>query len=206
MRVRPFLLTGHHVRLEPLGVEHVPALVSAADADRSTFGFTLVPGDEPAMVRYVEGLLADAAADTAVPFAQCDAATGAPLGCTRFLNVVWWPGRDTPAEVEIGGTWLATHAQRTPVNTEAKLLLLAHAFDEWEVHRVAICTDARNERSRRAIERLGATFEGILRRHRASQGHAVEAGTPRDTAAYSIVREEWPAVRSGLRARLDAGR
>ena len=202
MRVRPFHLTGHHVHLGPLDTTHVPALLAAADADRSAFGYTLVPADEGAMVRYVDGLLADAAADTAVPFVQCDASSGIPVGCTRFLNVVWWPGRDTPAEVEIGGTWLAASAQRTPLNTEAKLLLLSHAFEGWGVHRVAICTDARNERSRRAIERLGATFEGVLRRHRASQGHAVEAGTPRDTAAYSIIADEWERVCDGLQARL----
>lgn len=206
MRVLPFTLAGHHVLLDPLTLDDVPTLVAAAGTDRSTFGFTLVPDDEPAMVRYVEGLLADAAADLAVPFVQRDAATGAAVGCTRFLNVTWWPSRSTPAEVEIGGTWLATAAQRTPINTEAKLLLLTHAFDVWEVHRVAVCTDARNERSRRAIERIGATFEGILRCHRASQGHAVPVGTPRDTAAYSIVREEWPAVRDRLQARLAAAR
>lgn len=201
MRIRPFPLTGTAVRLVPLALDHVPALVAAAAADRSTFGFTMVPDDEPAMTRYVEQLLADAEADAAVPFTQCDAA-GRPVGCTRYLNVVWAAGRDAPSEVEIGGTWLATEVQRTAVNTEAKLLLLGHAFEQWHVHRVAICTDARNERSRRAIERLGATFEGILRRHRVSVGHAVEAGTPRDSAMYSVVREEWPAVRDGLLARL----
>lgn len=206
MRVRPFTLAGRHVRLEPLGLDHVSALVRAAEADRSSFGFTLVPADESAMSSYAAGLLADAAADTVVPFVQCDAASGMPLGCTRYLNIVWWPDRSTPAELEIGGTWLTAAAQRTPINTEAKLLLLSHAFDEWAVHRVAICTDARNDRSRQAIERLGATFEGVLRRHRASQGHAVEAGTPRDTATYSIVPEEWPGVRDRLRARLDAPR
>ena len=87
------------------------------------------------------------------------------------MNLVWWPGREAPVEVEVGGTWLAAAAQRTPINTEAKVLLLRHAFEVWQVGRVAICTDARNDRSRNAIERIGATFEGVLRRHRPATGH-----------------------------------
>lgn len=200
MRIEPFTLTGTHVTLEPIAREHVPALVVAADADRGTFGFTNVPADETAMLSYVDGLRQDAANDAAVPFVQ--RAGDRVAGCTRFMNLVWWAGHPCPVEVEIGGTWLSADAQRSPVNTEAKLLLLTHAFESWQVHRVAICTDARNERSRAAIERIGATFEGILRRHRQSMGFAVEAGTPRDSALYSVIREEWPAVRDGLRTRL----
>ena len=113
-------------------------------------------------------------------------------------------GRDTPAEVEIGGTGLAGPAQRTPLNTEAKLLLLTHAFEQWGVFRVAICTDATNLRSRAAIERIGATFEGVLRRHRASMGHLGTAGQARDSAIFSITDHEWPGVRAMLRGRLDA--
>jgi RimJ/RimL family protein N-acetyltransferase len=122
------------------------------------------------------------------------------------MNVLWWPGRDTPAEVEIGGTWLATDAQRTPLNTEAKLLLLSRAFDDWHVFRVAVMTDERNERSRAAIERLGAVFEGVLRNHRPSTGFLGHPGRPRDTAAYSIIQSEWPDVRHRLQARLGGGR
>jgi N-acetyltransferase len=203
MRLEPFTLDGRHVRLVPLGHHLVPELVDAGNADRSSFGYTPVPETIDSMHAYVATLLADAQRDAAVPFAQTDARTGRVLGCTRFLNVVWWPGRDdSPAEVEIGGTWLTAGAQRSPINSEAKLLLLGHAFDVWEVHRVAICTDARNERSRAAIERLGAQFEGILRRHRASTGHATEPGTARDTAAYSIIPEEWPDIRERLEQRL----
>ncbi len=116
------------------------------------------------------------------------------------MSPAWPLGRRDPDEVEVGGTWLAADAQRSPINTEAKLLLLTHAFDVWDVRRVAICTDARNERSRRAIERLGATFEGVLRQHRASTA-AGEAGTLRDTAVYAIVAADWPAVRDRLSAR-----
>jgi RimJ/RimL family protein N-acetyltransferase len=187
MRIEPFTLSGAVVRLEPLQAHHAAALVTAADRDRSTYGFTPVPADEPAMLAYIEALHADAQGDAAVPFAQRRMADDSLVGCTRFLNVVWWPGRETPAEVEIGGTWLAADAQRSAINSEAKLLLMSHAFELWNVHRVALCTDARNERSRAAIERLGATFEGVLRNHRASSGFATEAGTARSSAMYSVL-------------------
>jgi len=202
MRLEPFSLTGHHVALEPMSPEHVPDLVAAATADRTTYGYTNVPGDAVTMAAYVDQLRNDALHDAAVPFVQRRVADGRLVGCTRFLNLAWWPHRPHPVEVEIGGTWLSADAQRTPINSEAKLLLLGHAFDDWGVHRVAICTDARNERSRAAIERLGATFEGVLRRHRASMGIATPAGTPRDTATYSIIPEEWPEIRARLAARL----
>jgi RimJ/RimL family protein N-acetyltransferase len=201
MRLEPFTLTGDAVRLEPLVIEHAPALLSAADVDRSSYGYTPVPADLAAMGAHIEWLLADAERDLVVPFAQRRLGDDTIVGCTRFLNLAWWPQRDLPTEVEIGGTWLGATAQRSPINTEAKLLLLTHAFEHWGVHRVAICTDALNEKSRRAIERIGATFEGVLRSHRASTGHATANGTPRDTAAYSIISEEWPQVRAGLRRR-----
>jgi RimJ/RimL family protein N-acetyltransferase len=205
MRLEPFALEGRFVRLEPLSPEHVDDLVEAANEDRSTYGFTGVPRDRASMSSYIDGLRADAAADSVVPFAQRRVDDGALVGCTRFMNVTWWTGRATPAEVEIGGTWLSSSAQRTPLNTEAKLLLLTHAFEVWAVHRVAICTAADNERSRRAIERLGATFEGVLRNHRAVMGDGREhLGGPRDSALYSIIDREWPTVRDGLRGRLDA--
>jgi len=203
MRLEPFSLTGRHVHLVPLARDHAPALLAAALHDRSTYGLTPVPDDLPAMQAYIEWLLADAARDAVVPFAQVRATDLTPVGCTRFLNVLWWAGRDTPAEVEIGGTWLSAGSQRSAINTEAKLLLLTHAFETWQVFRVAICTDARNERSRQAIERIGASFEGILRNHRARAGHdAGDLSRPRDTACYSIIDSEWPDVRARLTERL----
>ena len=203
MRLEPFTLTGTHVQLEPLTRDHAPALLDASLRDRSTYGFTPVPASAEEMQGYIDWLLGDAARDTVVPFVQRRLADDTPVGCTRYLNVTWYAGRDTPAEVEIGGTWLATDAQRSPINTEAKLLLLTQAFEQWEVFRVAICTDAKNQQSRAAIERLGATFEGILRQHRAATGHLSTPGTARDTAAYSILPAEWPAIRPRLRGRLD---
>ena len=204
MRLEPFTLTARHVVLEPLTAAHADALLAAADVDRSSFGYTLVPADLDTMRGYIESLLTAARSDTAVPFVQRLAGSGEVVGCTRFLDLRWWSGRPTPDEAEIGGTWLRADVQRTAVNTEAKLLLLSHAFEVWKVHRVAICTDARNERSRTAIARLGAQFEGVLRNHRPAAGHAVPPGSARDTAVFSIVASEWPTVREGLRARLIA--
>ena len=107
-----------------------------------------------------------------------------------------------PTEVEIGGTWLAASAQRTPINTEAKYLLLSNAFDTWNVHRVAICTDARNTQSRTAILRIGASFEGILRSHRGSYAPGEENIVARDSAMYSVIRERVAGRQSGTQGRL----
>ena len=202
MRLEATTLAGRHVRLEPLRLEHAPALLAAAGRDRSTFGFTAVPADLTAMEGYLTALVSEAERNTVVPFAQRRVADGELVGCTRLMSLVWLPERELPVEAEIGGTWLAVDAQRSAVNTEAKLLLLTHAFEVWGVHRVALCTDERNNRSRDAIARLGARFEGILRNHRLSMGEHTEPGTPRNTAVYSIVPDEWPDVRSRLEDRL----
>ncbi|HUF98432.1 MAG TPA: GNAT family protein [Ilumatobacter sp.] len=203
----PVTLTGQFVQLEPLSLDHVDELTAAAAADRSSFGWTVVPDGTDAMRTYIAGLLADHGALKVLPFAQRDLGTNAVVGCTRFLDPHWWRKRPAPDEVEIGGTWLGAAAQRTPINTEAKLLLLTHAFDSFGVWRVAICTDERNTRSRTAIERIGASFEGVLRSHRVRSG---EFGNPtgdviaRNTAIYSIVSADWPAVRERLVARLES--
>ena len=203
MRLEPFTLTGTHVQLEPLSRDHAAELLAAGNQDRRTFGYTPGPADEAQLDGYLDWLLGESERDPVVPVAQRRLADGAAVGCTRFLNVTWYTGRDTPAEVEIGGTWLAASAQRSPINTEAKLLLLTQAFEQWEVFRVALCTDALNQRSRDAIVRLGAQFEGILRQHRPDTGNLAQPGKARDTAAYSILPAEWPAIRARLKARLD---
>lgn len=195
-------LTGRHVRLEPLSLEHAGDLAAAASVDRSTFDLTWVPDDVAAARRYIAGLLDDHANGQVLPFAQIDLRSGQPVGCTRFLDPHWWRGRPEPDEVEIGGTWLGAGAQRTPINTEAKYLLLSHAFDEYGVWRVAICTDARNQRSRDAIERIGGTLDGILRNHRLRAD--TDTAAPRDTAAYSITSNDWPEVRAALESRMAA--
>lgn len=196
-------LVGRHVALVPLTIDHVQELVRAANEDRTEYTYTAVPATLEAVGSYVSSLLREHTQDKVVPFAQCvvDGGIGRVVGCTRYMDIKMPYGRGFPDEVEIGGTWLAASAQRTAVNTEAKLLLLGHAFDVWAVQRVAICTDARNVRSRTAIERIGAKLEGVLRSHRPSYV-AGEEGVLRDTAVHSIVRSEWPEVKAGLERRL----
>lgn len=203
MAIEPLTLRGDHVELLPLAVAHADELATAAAGDRATYAFTEVPDGAEAMAVYITKLLRQRDQDQVVPFAQRRLADGRLVGCTRFMELRWWRGRSAPDEVEVGGTWLAADAQRTPVNTEAKLLLLTHAFDVWQVWRVALCTDARNERSRSAIERIGARFEGVLRNHRPSV-MAGEAGQPRDSALFAITAADWPGVHERLRERLTA--
>lgn len=194
-------LEGAHVRLEPLAAGHVGGLAAAASEDRSTYGLTSVPDGPEATAAYVAAAL-DAVADgSAFVFTQRRLHDGAIVGSTRFWQLERWSGRREPDEVEVGSTWLAASAQRTPINTEAKLLLFTHAFETWGVRRLALVTDERNVRSRAAIERVGATFEGVLRNHNASRVVG-EEGRPRSTAVFSITDDEWAAVRSSLLARL----
>jgi N-acetyltransferase len=195
-------LIGQHVELVPLEPGHAAELTAAAGTDRSTYQFTEVPETREAMDKHIAWLLALRDAEDAVPFTQRLSATGRIVGCTRLMELRRWRGRPEPDEAEIGGTWLAADAQRTVVNTESKLLLLTHAFESWNVDRVALATDERNERSRAAILRLGATFEGILRNHRPSRVPG-EEGLARNTALFSITSADWPAVRQRLVDRLD---
>jgi len=198
----PAVLAGRHVRLEPLGFEHAAGLAAAAAGDRSSFALTRVPDGVDDARAYVEDALEEEARGWSRPFATMLAGTGEVVGSTRFLDLQYWPVDDRPPGVpvvaEIGATWLAPSAQRTPVNTEAKYLMLRHAFEVWRVQRVTLKTDARNTRSRAAIERLGAHFDGVLRRF----NPAADAGL-RDAAFFSILDEEWPQVREGLIRRLD---
>lgn len=183
-------LVGRLVRLEPLSDAYIDALHAAADADRTTFGYTSVPGTRDGMTAHVHGLLAAAARAEVVPFAQIRASDNTTVGMTRYLTLRWHGDRVTPYAVEIGGTWLAASAHGTGINVEAKLLLLTHAFDTWQVGRVDFKTDARNQRSRRALAAIGATFEGILRNWQPSHALGEEARL-RDSAMYSITSSEW---------------
>jgi RimJ/RimL family protein N-acetyltransferase len=199
------VLSGEAVRLEPLGLQHIEALVEAAAEDPELYRWSIVPQGEAAVRRYVETAVAQREAGTAAPFATVRLADGVVVGSTRFWQAEYWPwpaghprqGRAAPDAAEIGHTWLRRSAIRTAVNTEAKLLMLGHAFETLGVLRVCLHTDVRNERSRRAIERLGARLEGILRAHRLAPD-----GRPRDSARYSIVADEWPAAKARLSARL----
>ncbi len=201
------MLEGRFVRLEPLTLGHVPALVEAAAVSRESYAWTFVPSDERAMGEYVAEALRLAELRQAIPFATVLRDGDRVVGSTRlatFETNAWPAGHPlaappgTPDVVEIGWTWLAADVQRTPVNTEAKLLMLTHAFETWGVKALRLKTDRRNERSRNAILRLGARFDGIIR------AHSIGAdGTVRDSAYFSILAEEWPAVRANLTSRLN---
>ncbi len=203
--LEPLTLTGVHVRLEPLLPEHAPALIAAANESRATYALTFMPADLAGMEAYVAAALAEQERGESLPFAVRDSA-GALVGSTRFMSIeTWrWPGPPPepvpagPDAVEIGFTWYAERVQRTAVNTEAKLLLCTHAFEHWKVRRVLWKTDARNERSRTAILRLGAKFDGVLRAHRPSAD-----GVVRDTAFFSMLASEWPEAKQGLLRRLE---
>jgi RimJ/RimL family protein N-acetyltransferase len=194
------VLNGSLVRLEPLSPAHGADLALAAEEDRGSYAFTEVPraaSVDPYLARHFER----AEAGRMVPFAQIRQSDGRAVGCTTYGEPRYWPGRPDLRAVEVGWTWLAASAQRTGINTEAKLLLLDHAFESMEVARVDFKTDARNDRSRRALAGLGARFEGVLRAWSPSRVPG-EEGRLRDSAMFSIVAAEWPAVRSALRHRL----
>ena len=203
--LEPLTLTGSHVRLEPLQPSHAPALLAAADESRATYTLTLVPGDLAGMEAYVAAALAEQERGESMPFAVRDHA-GTVVGSTRFMSIEhWrWPGPPLepvpvgPDALEIGFTWYAERVQRTALNTEAKLLLCTHAFERWRVRRVLWKTDARNERSRSAILRIGARFDGVLRAHRP----AADGGV-RDTAFFSMLASEWPEAKLHLLRRLE---
>ena len=189
------VLDGRLVRLEPLSAAHANEIAAAASEDRATYDYTMVPDGLAGAADYVADLLGARERGETLPFVQRDARSGRLVGATRFLNLRF--ARESLFAVEIGGTWLAASAQRSGLNTEAKLLLLDHAFTDWRVARVDFKTDARNERSRAAIARLGATFEGVLR-HWQPSVVAGEEGRYRDSAIYSFIDTEWPERRRHL--------
>jgi RimJ/RimL family protein N-acetyltransferase len=195
-------LQGRHIRLEPLDRHHVDGLAAAsATGDPSLYRWSPVPQGKAEAASYVETALAWRDANTAISFATVRADDGVVIGSTRFFNLEWWAwpkghplhGRGIPDACEIGYTWLARPAIRTRANTEAKLLMLRHAFEVWQMLRVCLHTDVRNERSRAAMERIGCMFEGILRAHRMAADFIA-----RDSARYSIVAAEWPEVKQRL--------
>ncbi|GAA4591897.1 GNAT family protein [Planotetraspora phitsanulokensis] len=194
------VLEGALVRLEPLNHRHAPDLAMAAEEDRRSYGFTWVPrADEVA--QYIDAQLARAATGRLAPYAQVAKATGRAVGATAYWDPRLWSSEDRLDAVEVGFTWLATSVQGTGLNVESKLLLFGNAFENWDVARVDLKTDARNHRSRAAIEKVGARFEGVLRNWSQSWAPG-EEGLLRDSAIYSIIATEWPDVRSRLEQRL----
>jgi N-acetyltransferase len=195
------VLQGRLVRLEPLAWTHSTDLADAAEEDRSTFGYTWVPRRQE-IDQYIARQLQQAESGKLTPLTQIRLADNRAVGCTAYWDPRAWPGRpDEPCAVEIGWTWLAASAQGTGINIEAKLLLLRHAFEYLGVVRVDIKTDARNARSRRAIEKLGAPFEGVLRQWSPSWAPG-EEGSLRDSAMFSIIGAEWPDCEAHLQNQL----
>lgn len=198
-------LTGAYVRLEPLEHRHVDGLVAAAAVDPSLYQWTPVPQGKGETLRYVDTALEWRDAGTSLPFATVRLEDGVIVGSTRLWNLDRWawplghPRHGLPVidACEIGYSWVTRSAIRTPVNTEAKLLLLAHAFEDLKALRVSLHTDSRNRRSAAAIERIGGKFEGILRSHKMAADFTV-----RDSLRYSILAEEWPDVKRRLTERL----
>ena len=206
MTIESPILAGAHVRLEPLSQAHLDGLAAAATVDPSLYQWSAVPVGRAAVAQYIQTALELRESGKAVAFATVRIADNAVLGSTRFFDIEsWaWPegharyGHQFPDVCEIGYTWLSGDAIRTAANTEAKLLMLTHAFEVWQVLRVCLHTDARNVRSQAAIERIGGKLEGVLRAHRLAAD-----STPRDSYRYSIVAGEWPAVKLRLRKLLD---
>src|SRR5882762_7234800 len=192
MEISPIILEGQHVRLEPLSLAHAEPLIAAAsDGELWNTQVTIIP--QPAgMKDYIQAALDGQAQGRELPFVIISKSSNQIVGTTRFYEI-----RSNDRVVAIGYTWLAKSAQRTPINTEAKLLLLAQAFETWKCMRVELITDVLNEQSRRAILRLGAKQEGILRKHL-----ILPSGRVRDSVVFSIVDDEWPEVKETLEKRL----
>jgi N-acetyltransferase len=209
MKTAEPLLAGTHVRLEPLTESHIPGLVAAAGPTPEAYPWSAVPVGTHEVAAYVRTALRWREEGSAVPFATVRVADDMVIGSTRFFLIERWPWpaehprarHPGPDGCEIGYTWLTPSVWRSAANTEAKLLMLAFAFEQWGLLRVCFHTDVRNERSRNAMARLGLTFEGVLRAHRL----ATDLG-PRDSARFSIIAAEWPAVKQRLEAFLAAPR
>lgn len=196
MDIQPVTLVGRHVRLAPLVVEHAEALFDEANEPEI---WQYMPYGEVATVERLRAVIVDllgrqtSGADLC--FATIHVLTGRPIGMTRFMEV-----QRANRSVEIGGTWLGRAHRRSVANTESKVLMLRHAFETWGCIRVQIKTDARNERSQRAIERLGLVREGVLRK-----SIIMPDGFQRSSIYYSMLDDEWPAAKIRLEAILDVG-
>jgi RimJ/RimL family protein N-acetyltransferase len=194
--IRPVVLEGRIVRLEPLRRDHLDGLAEVA-FDPALWRFTLArPVDRPGLEAWLETALDNAEAGAEMPFATVDQASGRAIGSTRYLNIV-----PEHRRFEIGWTWLATAAQRTGANREAKLLQLTHGFEELGTNRIEFKTDSLNEKSRAALLGIGAQFEGIFRNHM-----IMPEGRLRHSAYYSVTRDDWPEVKARLAQLLDRAR
>ena len=192
MQIKPLTLEGKYVRLAPLKLSHLNELYEAA-SDKSLWLWTInVVENREDMLRYIETALGEFERKVSMPFVTIEKSSGKIIGSTRFGNL---DARHRKAE--IGWTWINPRWQRTNVNTEAKLLMLTHAFEIWKCVRVELKTDVLNEKSRTAIRRLGAKEEGVLRQHQIT-----DAGRFRDTVYFSIIDSEWHSVKDDLQSKL----
>ena len=195
MNVKPVTLEGRRVRLAPMSAEHFDAIVSAG-SDDTLWKWTGTRADTPESMRiYVDAALADAKAGTALPFVTIDKSSGEVIGSTRFGNI-----DRANKRMEIGWTWINPRFQRTHVNSEAKYLMLKHAFETLGCVRVELKTDVLNTKSRAAMLRMGAKEDGVLRKHMLTY-----SGRWRDTIYYSVLDTEWPEVRQRLQGFVDRG-
>ena len=195
MDISPVVLEGRDVRLEPLTMAHAEPLIAAAnDGELWRSTVTIVPS-RTTMSDYLSAALTAQAQGRELPFVIVSKPSEQVVGTTRFYNI-----EHEYRTIEIGYTWLAASAQRTAVNTEAKLLLLKHAFENLRCIRVALITDVLNQQSQKAILRLGAKQEGVLRNQM-----IMPDGRYRDSVCFSIIESEWPEVKERLTAKLRAG-
>ena len=192
MKIKPVILEGGFVRLEPLQLKHLDALYEAGAGETIWHWTVNIVKSREDMLRYIETALGEAARKVSVPFVTIDKSADKIVGSTRFGNI---DARNRRAE--IGWTWINPQWQRTAINTEAKFLMLRHAFETWNCIRVELKTDVLNEKSRRAILRIGAKEEGVLRRHLIT-----DAGCFRDTVYFSIIDSEWQTVKANLTDKL----
>ncbi len=193
MEVKSVVLTGRHVRLEPMTEAHISGLAAVGVGQK--FWDFMVYGrmdSEDDMRQWVMEILSRAKNGTDLPFAAIHLASGRVAGATRYMNIM-----PKDRGLEVGGTWYGTEFQRTPVNTECKYLLFTHAFETLKCIRLQLKTDLHNERSQKAIERIGAKKEGVLRHHM-----ILPDGRYRDSVYYSILDSEWPEVKRKLEAML----
>ena len=192
MQIKPLTLEGKYVRLTPLKLSHLPELYQAA-SDESLWLWTanVIKNREDAL-RYIETALGEFERKVSLPFVTIEKSSGRIIGSTRFGNL-----DAAHRKSEIGWTWINPKWQRTVINTEAKLLMLTHAFETWKCVRVTLKTDVLNEKSKKAITRLGAKEEGVLRRHLIT-----DAGRFRDTVYFSIIDSEWQTVKADLQNKL----
>lgn len=192
IRVEPVVLEGEHVRLEPLSLAHLQGLCDIGIVEE-LWRWIPVPVATPEQMKaYIDLALTERANGMSMPFAQIERASGRVIGSTRYMNI-----EKAHRRLEIGSTWIAPAWQRSAINTEAKYLLLRHAFEDLGCMRVELKTDSLNEKSRAAILRIGAKQEGIFRNHMITS-----TGRVRHTVYFSVIDSEWPGVKAELERRL----